>query len=138
MSYRPFLIKPNHHELSAIFNTEISTCEQAYHYGGKLIEKGAKNAIVSLGDKGAVFMNGQGTCHNCPCSKRRGKKLVGAGDSMVAGFLAKYEETKDVSVSFRYSVAAGSASAFSIGLCTKEKVEQLYPLVILKNHFTER
>lgn len=89
---------------------------------------GAQNVIVSLAGDGAVLI----TQHEEIIStvpKGQVKSSVGAGDSMVAGFLSKYEETQDIKESFRYSIASGSATAFSIGLCTKEKVEELLPQV---------
>lgn len=124
LPYKPFLIKPNHHELGEIFNTEITTCEEAIHFGKKLIEKGAQNVIVSLAGSGAVYINSE-TVLIAEVPVGEVKSSVGAGDSMVAGFLAKYEETRDGKAAFQYSVASGSATAFSIGLCTLEKVEQL-------------
>ncbi|MGJ7920982.1 1-phosphofructokinase [Neobacillus sp. LXY-4] len=131
LPYKPFLIKPNHHELGEIFNVEISTCEQAIHYGKKLVEQGAVNVIVSLAGKGAVFVNDE-IAIIATVPKGEVKSSVGAGDSMVAGFLAKYLETKDVKAAFQFSVASGSATAFSIGLCDSEKVEQLLPQVQLQ------
>ncbi|MDF2902969.1 MAG: hypothetical protein K0S25_607 [Bacillus sp. (in: firmicutes)] len=131
LPYHPFLIKPNHHELGEIFETEITTCEQAIHYGKLLIEKGANNVIVSLAGEGAVFINKE-TAYIAEVPKGEVKSSVGAGDSMVAGFLAKFGETNDVKTAFQYSVASGSATAFSIGLCTPEKVEKLLPQVKIK------
>lgn len=124
LPYHPFLIKPNHHELGEIFEAEITTCEEAIYYGKKLVEKGAQNVIVSLAGSGAVFINKETVLvANVPVGEV--KSSVGAGDSMVAGFLAKYGESGDFDAAFQYSVASGSATAFSIGLCTLDKVEQL-------------
>lgn len=124
LPYSPFLIKPNHHELGEIFEAEITTCEEAIYYGKKLVEKGAQNVIVSLAGSGAVFINKETVLvANVPVGEV--KSSVGAGDSMVAGFLAKYGESGDFDAAFQYSVASGSATAFSIGLCTLDKVEQL-------------
>ncbi|MFP3722455.1 1-phosphofructokinase [Niallia circulans] len=128
LPYQPFLIKPNHHELGELFGVTISTPEEAIPYGKKLLEMGAQNVIVSLAGDGAVLI----TQHEEIIStvpKGQVKSSVGAGDSMVAGFLSKYKETQDIKESFRYSIASGSATAFSIGLCTKEKVEELLPQV---------
>jgi 1-phosphofructokinase len=130
LPYKPFLVKPNHHELGELFNTSISTCEEVIPYGKKLVEMGAENVIVSLADKGAVLINKELTLM-ASVPKGKMQSSVGAGDSMVAGFLAIYEKTKNVREAFRYSVASGSATAFSIGLCTKEKVEELVPQVKL-------
>ncbi|MFE8702708.1 1-phosphofructokinase [Cytobacillus sp. FJAT-54145] len=124
LSHNPFLIKPNHHELGQLFGTTVSSCEDALTFGKQLVEMGAENVIVSLADKGAVFVNKDvQIISNVP--KGEMKSSVGAGDSMVAGFLSAYERTKDVKESFRYSVASGSATAFSIGLCNRDLVEQL-------------
>lgn len=131
LPYNPFLIKPNHHELGDLFNTTITTAEDVIPYGKKLLELGAQNVIVSLAGDGAVLINQHETIIST-VPKGEVKSSVGAGDSMVAGFLAKYNETQDLKESFRYSIASGSATAFSIGLCTKEKVESLLEQVILK------
>ncbi|WP_077212069.1 1-phosphofructokinase [Bacillus dakarensis] len=120
----PFLIKPNHHELGELFQTRIETVEDTIPYGKELVKNGVQNVIVSLADKGAVFFNKDFTLvSNVP--KGEMKSSVGAGDSMVAGFMATLEKTGNVEEAFKYSVAAGSATAFSLGLCTLEKVEQL-------------
>lgn len=115
----PFLIKPNHHELGGLFNTEITSCEEAIPFAKKLVKMGAQNVIVSLADKGAIFVNEDVTfISNTP--KGELKSSVGAGDSMVAGFVAKYQETSSYQEAFRYAVASGSATAFSIGLCSSK------------------
>lgn len=131
LPYNPFLIKPNHHELGEFFDTEITSREEAIKYGKQLLDMGAQNVIVSLAAKGAVFIN-EACALIAEVPKGEVISSVAAGDSMVAGFLAKYEETKDVKEAFRYSVAAGSATAFSIGLCTSDKVEKLLPHVSIK------
>lgn len=131
LPYRPFLIKPNHHELSELFEASISSPEDVIPYGKKLIAMGANNVIVSLADKGAVFMNDSITLL-AEVPKGEVRNSVGAGDSMVAGFLAEYKRTGQLEEAFRYSVASGSATAFSMGLCTKEKVEELLANVHIK------
>lgn len=128
---KPFLIKPNHHELGDLFNTEITSCEEVIPYGRELIKQGAQNVIVSLAEKGAVLIN-QDIAIIATVPKGEVKSSVGAGDSMVAGFIATYEKTKSIEEAFRFSVAAGSATAFSIGLCTREKMENLLPQVTLE------
>jgi 1-phosphofructokinase len=127
----PFLIKPNHHELGDLFNTVINSCEEVIPYGRELIKQGAQNVIVSLADKGAVLIN-KDLALIATSPKGDVKSSVGAGDSMVAGFIATYEKTKSIEEAFRFSVAAGSATAFSIGLCTREKMENLLPQVIVE------
>lgn len=132
LPYQPFLIKPNHHELGDLFGTTITNAQEAIPYGKKLLEMGAQNVIVSLAGEGAILISQHEELIST-VPKGEVKSSVGAGDSMVAGFLAKYEETQDMKESFRYSIAAGSATAFSIGLCTKEKVESLLPQVQLQS-----
>ncbi|MEH7115930.1 1-phosphofructokinase [Neobacillus vireti] len=128
---QPFLIKPNHHELGDLFNTTLSTCEEVIPYGRELIKQGAQNVIVSLAGEGAVLINkDQAIIATVP--KGEVKSSVGAGDSMVAGFLATYEKTNSIEEAFRFSVASGSATAFSIGLCTPEKIDSLLPQVKLE------
>ncbi|WML44964.1 1-phosphofructokinase [Neobacillus sp. PS3-40] len=130
--YHPFLIKPNHHELGELFQTSITNCEEVIPFGKKLVEMGAKNVIVSLADKGAVFINNEiSLIAKAPKGKVRNS--VGAGDSMVAGFLAEYQKEFNYTDAFRYSVASGSATAFSLGLCTKESVAAILSQVHIKN-----
>ncbi|MBB6444335.1 1-phosphofructokinase [Bacillus benzoevorans] len=130
LPYKPFLIKPNHHELGQLFHTQISTCDEVILYGKELVNRGAENVIVSLADKGAVFINKEMVII-ASVPKGIVKSSVGAGDSMAAGFLAALEKGKSCEEAFRYSVAAGSATAFSIGLCTKEKIESILEQVTL-------
>ncbi|WP_428907982.1 1-phosphofructokinase [Niallia sp. Krafla_26] len=132
LPYKPFLIKPNHHELGEIFNTVITTPEEAIPYANELVKEGARNVIVSLGDKGAVFINHEIVLY-ADALQGEVKSTVGSGDSMVAGFVATFEKTNSLEDAFRSSVAAGSATAFSIGLCTKEKIESLLSQVKLEN-----
>ncbi|MDP4086386.1 MAG: 1-phosphofructokinase [Bacillota bacterium] len=132
LSYRPFLIKPNHHELGELFGTTITSCEEVIPFGKKLVQLGAKNVIVSLAGDGAVFIN-ERMSFIATVPKGEVKNSVGAGDSMVAGFLARYQQTADFKEAFRYSVAAGSATAFSMGLCTKEQIKTLLSQVNLRD-----
>jgi 1-phosphofructokinase len=132
LDYRPFLIKPNHHELGQLFNKNITDADEAIFYGKKLVEAGAKNVIVSLAEKGAVYIN-ENNAYIATVPQGEVKSSVGAGDSMVAGFVAEYLKTGDRKEAFRYSVASGSATAFSIGLCTPDKVEQLLQEVKIQN-----
>lgn len=124
LPFRPFLIKPNHHELGQLFQTEISTYEDAIKYGKQLLELGAQNVIVSMAGDGAILMN-ENEIYISNVPKGQVQSSVGAGDSMVAGFLAQFEKTGDLENAFKYSVASGSATAFSIGLATKEKIQEL-------------
>lgn len=131
LPYHPFLIKPNHHELGELFDTSITTAEEVIPYGKKLVEMGAENVIVSLAGRGAVLINSEKVLF-AKVPSGEVKNSVGAGDSMVAGFLAAYERTREIEEAFRYSVASGSATAFSLGLCSKGKVEELLPQVHIK------
>lgn len=133
LPHKPFLIKPNHHELSELFSTDISSCDEVIPYGKKLVEMGAKNVIVSLAGEGAVFMN-EDSAFIAEVPKGNVKNSVGAGDSMVAGFLAEFQRTNDYLSAFRFSVAAGSATAFSVGLCSKETVFDLLSQVHIKEN----
>ncbi|MES1047277.1 1-phosphofructokinase [Heyndrickxia oleronia] len=126
LPFQPYLIKPNHHELGELFNTVVTTAEEVIPYGRELIKKGARNVIVSLAENGAVLIN-QEYALVATAPEGEVKSSVGAGDSMVAGFIAKFEKTKSVEEAFRFSIAAGSATAFSFGLCTREQVENLLP-----------
>lgn len=125
LKYHPFLIKPNIHELSELFSTEIKTKEEVVRYGLKLQDMGAQNVIVSMAGDGAVFICENGEIYKSEAPKGVVKNSVGAGDSMVAGFLAGFCETKDFAKAFKMGVCTGSASAFSEDLATKEQVRQV-------------
>ena len=126
LPYRPFLIKPNHHELGALFGVELKERTDVIPYAIKLQEEGARNVLVSMAGKGAVFVTEEGSVLELDAPKGELKNGVGAGDSMVAGFLAGWQEKKDYKFSFYKSVCAGSASAFSENLATKEDVDVLF------------
>lgn len=130
LPHRPFLIKPNHHELGELFSTEISTIDDAREYGAKLVEAGAQNVIVSMAGQGAVLCSG-GESYSANVPKGNVINSVGAGDSMVAGFIGTYERTGDILSAFRFSLAAGSATAFSSDLGTLDKIEELLPQIAI-------
>ncbi|MGG0409838.1 1-phosphofructokinase [Peribacillus simplex] len=134
LPHRPFLIKPNHHELGELFSTEIRTVDDAREYGAKLVEAGAQNVIVSMAGQGAVLCSG-GESYSANVPKGNVINSVGAGDSMVAGFIGTYERTGDILSAFRFSLAAGSATAFSSDLGTLDKIEELLPQIAI-NHLT--
>ena len=129
LEYKPFLIKPNHHELGELFGTEIYTKEDVIPYGKRLQELGAKNVLVSMAGQGAVLLDENQQVHILSAPKGKLVNAVGAGDSMVAGFLAGWTEKKDYSHAFKMGIAAGSASAFSEFLATREEIEATYPMV---------
>lgn len=116
---KPFLIKPNNHELGEIFNVELKDREEIIKYAKELREKGAENVIISMAEKGALLICNSGVYHASP-AQGIVKNSVGAGDSVIAGFLAKYTESEDLLEAFRWGASAGSATAFSKDLCTKE------------------
>lgn len=129
LSYRPFLIKPNNHELGEIFGVELTTREAVLPYARRLQEKGARNVLVSLAGEGAVLLDENGREYSSEAPEGTVVNTVGAGDSMVAGFVAGYLETKDYEYAFHKGIAAGSASAFSEWLATKEEVEVLLRMI---------
>lgn len=124
LKYKPFLIKPNNHELSEIFGVEIVTQEDIIVYAKKLLEMGAENVIISMAGEGALLICGEGVYH-AKAPKGEVKNSVGAGDSLIGGFLANYSKSLDLTEAFRWGVASGSATAFSLDLCTKDEVEKL-------------
>ena len=126
LQYAPFLIKPNNHELGEIFGVELKTKESVVPYARKLQEMGAKNVLVSMSKEGAVLLTEEGEVFMLSAPKGTLVNAVGAGDSMVAGFLAGWIERKDYFHAFKMGVACGSASAFSELLATKEEVERIY------------
>jgi 1-phosphofructokinase len=124
LKYRPFLVKPNNHELAEIFNVQINTREEIIYYAQKLREMGAENVIISMAGKGALLICNEGVYH-ASAPKGTVKNSVGAGDSLIAGFLARYSQTSDIVESFKWGATSGSATAFSMDLCKKEDVENL-------------
>lgn len=129
LEYHPFLIKPNNHELGEIFDTEIRTREEVIPYARKLQEMGACNVLVSMAGEGAVLAASDGSCHMAPAPKGDLVNAVGAGDSMVAGFLAGWMEKKDYVHAFHMGIAAGGASAFSEYLAKREEIEAVYQTI---------
>lgn len=125
LEYNPFLIKPNNHELGDIFHVELKTREEVVPYAKKLQERGARNVLVSMAGEGAVLVAEDGTICGAPAPKGTLVNGVGAGDSMVAGFLAGWMESENYEHAFCRGVASGSASAFSEYLATKEEIEQV-------------
>lgn len=125
LKYKPFLIKPNKHELEEIFKVHIHTEEEILHYGKKLQEMGALNVLISMAGEGAVLLTEDGKVLKSNAPKGIVRNSVGAGDSMVAGFIAGYIKEGTYEYAFKLGIATGSASAFSEGLATKEKVEEV-------------
>lgn len=125
LEHKPFVIKPNNHELAEMFHVKLSTTHDIVKYAKKLQELGAKNVIISMAGDGALFVCENGKVYFSEAPKGKVKNSVGAGDSMVAGFVAGYTQTHDYVEAFKMGVATGSASAFSDNLATKEEVETL-------------
>lgn len=125
LHFRPFLIKPNRHELEEAFDTIIENKEEAIRYARHLQRLGARNVMVSLSGDGAVFVSEEGESFESEVPPGKLVNAVGSGDSMIAGFLASWENSKDYGQAFRMAVAAGSASAYSEELAAKEEITTL-------------
>lgn len=125
LKYKPFLIKPNNHELGEMFNTELKTQDEIIEHANKLQEMGAQNVLISMAGDGAILVTSSGEEIISGVPKGKVKNSVGAGDSMVAGFIAGYLNKADLNEAFKMGVATGSASAFSESLATKDKVLEL-------------
>lgn len=125
LKYNPFLIKPNHHELGELFGVKLNNKEEVIEYAKKLKDMGAENVLISMAGDGAVLINSNGEVITSNVPKGVVKNSVGAGDSMVAGFIAGYLNSSKVEEGFKLGVATGSASAFSEGLAEKDYVYEL-------------
>lgn len=131
LEYNPFFIKPNQHELGDIFNVTLNTQEEVIPYALKLKKMGAVNVCVSMGGKGAILVADDGNVYKAKAPDGILKNSVGAGDSLVAGFLSGWIEKKDYEYAFRKGVATGSASAFSERLATVGEVNMLIDKVVI-------
>ena len=125
LRYRPFLVKPNNHELGDIFGVTLRTRDEVVPFARRLQELGAANVLVSMAGEGGVLVDETGSVHQSPAARGTVVNSVGAGDSSVAGFLAGLMETGSYEDAFRMALAAGSASAFSDHLATRPEVEAL-------------
>lgn len=125
LSYRPFLVKPNNHELGDIFGVALKTRDEVVPYARRMQEMGAQNVLVSMAGEGGVLVAADGQVYQSPAAQGTVVNSVGAGDSCVAGFLAGLMETGSYQTAFRMGLAAGSASAFSDHLATRPEVEDL-------------
>ena len=124
LKYKPFLIKPNNHELGEMFGSELKTDLEIETYARKLQDMGAVNVLVSMAGDGAILIDENGKTHRCGVCKGKVKNSVGAGDSMVAGFTAGIQNG-DYEYALKLGTAAGGATAFSDGLAKREKIEEL-------------
>ena len=124
LKYHPFLIKPNNHELGEIFGVSVNTHEEAAEYAAKLREMGARNVLVSMAEKGAILLDENGKLYECGVCRGLVKNSVGAGDSMLAGFVAGCEKG-DFGYALKLGTACGGATTFSEGLAKKELIDEL-------------
>jgi len=139
LPYHPFLIKPNNHELGEMFGVTLHGPEEIIDYGKRLQKKGARNVLISMAGDGAILITEEEEVFRMGVPKGTVKNSVGAGDSMVAGFLAGYLENGSFEHALRLGSAAGSASAFSEGLAGKEDIMRLYEKLSKENfRFTEK
>lgn len=124
LKYKPFLVKPNNFELGEMFGVELKTTDEIIEYAKKLKDMGAVNVLISMAGDGAVLVDEYGNVHACEACKGRVVNSVGAGDSMVAGFIAG-AESGDYEYALKLGTAAGGATAFSKGLAEKEEIQKL-------------
>lgn len=124
LKYKPLLIKPNNFELEEIFGVELKTAEDVSEYALKLKEMGAVNVLVSMAGDGAILADENGKIHACGVCSGTVKNSVGAGDSMVAGFIAGCEK-ESYEYALKLGTAAGGATAFSDGLAKKDLIYSL-------------
>ena len=132
LEYHPFLIKPNNHELGEIFHITLATRDEVVPYARKLQEKGARNVLVSMAGEGAVLVAENGEVHMQPAPKGTLVNAVGAGDSMVAGFVAGWVQKQNYHHAFHMGISAGSASAFSDLLASKEEIYKIYNTIVFE------
>jgi 1-phosphofructokinase len=125
LEYHPVLIKPNKAELEELFDTKLKTFAEIVHYAKILQNKGARNVLVSLGKDGAILVT-KNKSYYAKAPKGNAKNTVGAGDSMVAGFVAKYIKNESLETALRYATACGSATAFSNNIGEKQLIDSLY------------
>lgn len=125
LPFHPFVIKPNNHELGEIFNVSLKDKDDVIVYARKLQEKGARNVLVSMAGDGAVLVAEDGSVYTSEAPKGKVVNSVGAGDSMVAGFVYGYLTSKDYKAAFKMGISCGSASAFSENLATRPEVEAI-------------
>jgi 1-phosphofructokinase len=126
LKYHPFLIKPNNHELGEMFGKVLKTDDEIEEHAKKLQEMGARNVLISMAGDGAMLVTEDGQRFRVGVPKGTVKNSVGAGDSMVAGFVAGYMKTKDYKVALNMGTAAGSATAFSDDLATGDYIKSIY------------
>lgn len=127
---KPLLVKPNNHELADLYQTTFHSLEDIFIYGNRLLSDGAQYALVSMAGDGALLFTKEGI-YQSNVLKRPLKNSVGAGDSMIAGFVGKFAQSKDPVEAFKWGVACGSATAFSDDLATAEFINELLDEVVI-------
>ena len=125
LKYKPFLIKPNNHELAEMFNVELNSTEDVVFYARKLKEMGAQNVLISMGKDGALLIDSKGKIYLSNAPYGDVVNTVGSGDSMVAGFISGYLKTKDYKEALKLGASCGSATAFSSGIGEKKLIDTL-------------
>lgn len=125
LPYEPFLIKPNHHELAEIAGCALHGDEEITAAARELQEQGARNVLVSMAGDGALLLDETGAVHRIGTPKGTVINSVGAGDSMLAGFLAGYLQSGSYQDALRLGTACGSATAFSLGLASRKEIDLL-------------
>lgn len=126
LKYKPFLVKPNNHELGEMFGVTIKTNDEIAEYAGKLRALGARNVLVSMAGDGAFLLDEKGGTHTCGVCRGTVRNSVGAGDSMVAGFIAgTIAGNEDYEYALKLGTASGGATAFSDGLATRDEIYRL-------------
>lgn len=134
LKHHPFLVKPNKQELEEFFDVKLDTLADILKYAKALQEEGSRNVLVSLGEEGAFLLTEEGKTYYSPAIPGKISNTVGAGDSMVAGFIYGYEKFRDFEKALKFGSAAGSATAFSDDLCKGEEVFALYEGIESKDY----
>lgn len=132
LQYKPFVVKPNEFELGEMFGITLNGLEEILVYARKLQERGAQNVLVSRGAKGAILLTENDEVLEVNVAEGKIVSTVAAGDSMLVMFVAKYNETKDYAEALKYASAAGGATSFSVGVGSKELIEELLPQIKVK------
>ena len=133
LAEKPLVVKPNNHELADLFGVEFNGIDDIVKYGRKLLDMGAQNVLVSMAGDGGLMITNEGVWRSL-APKGTVINSVGAGDSMLAGFVGTYASTKDPIEAFHYGLASGSATAFSEDLATREKIDEIYAQITIDEY----
>lgn len=129
LGFKPFLVKPNHHELGDLYGVKLHHLDEIEPYARKLQGEGARNVLVSCGGEGALLLDQEGKVHTSKNAPGIFKSSVGCGDSMVAGFLAGWMKTGNYGEALRWGTACGNATAYSDTLATKQEIEKILSIL---------